>query len=89
MDDPSHVLAHAKQDPAALFEVAYWVLSALRQELATGIGEYLTPATYDFRGIRGLNDSFVMDDIPDDPLRASLILVLHSGQHFRISIEEK
>lgn len=80
---------HAKTDFAELFEVTRWVRVALEHERRTGVGEFLTPVMRDFRGVSGVVDSFTMDDIPDDPLRMSLILRLHSGQEYRISIEER
>lgn len=92
MSVPSNPLPHqehAKKDPASILEVGRWVYRALEQERRTGIGEFLNNVTRDFRGVSFVTDSFVVDDIPDDPLRMSLILQLHSGQQFRISIEEK
>lgn len=79
---------HAKKAPASILQVARWVWRALESERRTGVGEFLSPAARDFRGVKGISDSFTMNDIPDDPLRSSLILVLHSGQRFRVSIEE-
>lgn len=81
--------AHGKTDFAELYEVARWIRVALEHERQTGIGEFLTPVMLDFRGVAGVVDSFTMDDIPDDPLRISLILRLHSGQEYRLSIEER
>lgn len=86
---PMNHAPHGKKEPASLCEVARWVLRALDHERRTGIGEFLTPTTRDFRGVRWVSDSFTMLDIPDDPHRAGLIIMLHSGQEFRISIEEK
>ena len=80
---------HAKTEPAELYEVTNWVMQALRRERATGTGEFLTPVMKDFRGVNFIADAFIADDIPDDDLRMSLILRLHSGQEYRISIEEK
>lgn len=79
---------HAKKEPARLFEVAQWVHRSLAHELLTGIGGFLNNYTRDFRGIAGIADSFTIDDIPDDPLRCGLVLKLHSGQQYRITIEE-
>jgi len=79
----------AKREAAQLAEVAHWVERAMEHERRTGVGEFLTPVKLDFRGVKKVADTTVAIDIPNDPHRVGLILTLHSGQEYRISIEEK
>lgn len=79
---------YGKRDPASLFEVGYWVYRGLCHEVATGIGEFLHDTrARDFRGVAQVmpEDTALIDD----PLMIAIVVKLHSGQEFRVIIEEK